>query len=90
MGSYERKLRRKKTTKAKKQAEKDMTTKIALFGKLGNECLTCKRAFDKTSREQVMNWTVIVRQEKEEVNLYCPECWKMAINFIKEIKDEKE
>ena len=94
MGSLERKLSRKKGNKGKKDAEKEMATKVALFGKLSDKCLTCEKPFDKMDKEQVMSWNVVVRQEEEKVNLYCPECWEKAIKIIddfkKHLEDKKE
>jgi len=85
--SIERKLRRKNAKKSKKLAEKEMATKVALFGELGTECLTCNKSFDKLNREQVMTWSVVVRQQEEKVNLYCPECWKRATDLVTEMKE---
>ena len=47
MGSMERKFKRKDMAKKKKNAEKEMATKVALFGKLEDKCLTCAKPFDK-------------------------------------------
>tara|TARA_R110000851_G_scaffold300901_1_gene457141 strand:+ start:486 stop:773 length:288 start_codon:yes stop_codon:yes gene_type:complete len=94
VGSLERKLSRQKATKGKKDAEKEMTTKVALFDKISDKCLTCEKPFDKMDKEQVMSWNVVVRQEEEKVNLYCPECWEKAIKIIddfkKHLEDKKE
>ena len=90
MSSIKRKLRRKKAHKGKKLAEKELATKIALFDKLPSSCLTCEKDFDKTNKEQVMSWNVVVRQEQEVVNLYCPECWENAIKIIKDFKEHLE
>ena len=88
--SLERKLRRKKANKAKKKSEKELATKVALFGKLPNKCLTCDKPFDKLNREQVMSWNVVVRQKEEKVNLYCPECWDNAQETIKKYMEDKD
>ena len=88
--SLERKLRRKQAKKGKKRAEKDLATKVALFGHLPNKCLTCEAPFDKLNREQVMSWNVVVRQKEEKVNLYCPECWDNAQETIKKYMEDKD
>ena len=88
--SLERKLRRKQAKKGKKKAEKELATKVALFGYLPNKCLTCDRPFDKLDREQVMSWNVVVRQKEEKVNLYCPECWDNAQQTIKQYMEDKD
>ena len=90
MSSIERKYRRKKTVKAKKAAEKEMATKIALFGQLPECCLTCEKPFDKTNKEMVTSWNVVVRHETEKVNLYCPECWERAKEIINDFKKKIE
>lgn len=88
MSSFERKLKRKNSKKRKKEAEKEMATKIALFGKLPNNCLTCQEPFDKMNKEQVMAWSVVVKQEA--VRLYCPECWEKATKIIEDFKEHIE
>jgi len=88
--SLERKLRRKQAKKGKKRAEKELATKVALFGHLPKKCLTCEEPFDKLNREQVMSWNVVVRQEEEKVNLYCPECWDNAQKVIKKYMEDKD
>ena len=81
-------MRRSKTNKSKKLAEKELATKVALFGKLPNKCLTCERPFDKMDKEQVMSWNVVVKQQEEIVRLYCPDCWNRALKLVKEAKEE--
>ena len=85
--SFDRKVRRAKAKKLKKEAQKEMATKVALFDKLPSNCLTCEKSFDKMNKQQVMSWSVVVRQEEEKVNLYCPECWEGAKKIIKDFKD---
>jgi len=61
-----------------------MAAKVALFGKLGDECLVCEKPFDKKLKEHVSTWNVVVRKDQEKVNLYCPECWTKAKDIIEE------
>ena len=84
MGSLKRKISRKKA----KRAKKDVKQKMGLFDKLGNECLTCQKEFDKESKEQVTSWYVAVRKEQNKVNLYCPECWSDAQKLIEQIRED--
>lgn len=86
--SYSRKLKRAKLNKSKKRAQKELATKVALFGKLSDTCLTCEKPFDKMDKEQVMSWKVVVRKEEEVVNLYCPECWERAKQLVTSIMKE--
>ena len=88
--SLERKLRRRKARDAKKNAEKEMAIKVALFGKLGDKCLTCEKRFDKMNKEHAMTWSVVVRQEEEVVRLYCPQCWEKAVEIIQNFKEHLE
>ncbi len=88
--SLERKLRRKKTNKAKKQTEKALASKVALFNQLPDKCLTCEAPFDKLNREQVMSWNVVVRQNTEKVHLYCPDCWDNAQKIVKQYMEDKD
>ena len=88
--SFTRKLRRAQTKKLKKDAKEELSTKVALFGKLPSNCLTCDKPFDKMDKQQVMSWSVVVRQEEEKVNLYCPDCWQKANNLVNDWKKRIE
>ena len=88
--SLERKLRRKKAHQAKKNAEQEIATKVALFGQLSDKCLTCEKRFDKMNKEQVRTWSVVVREEEEVVRLYCPGCWDKAIEIVQNFKEHLE
>jgi hypothetical protein len=85
-----REQRRAAAKQAKKDGNPDMEEKIALFGKLSDECLTCARPFDKKNKEMVMSWHVVVRDEEESVNLYCPSCWDKAMGLLEEFKKHLE
>jgi len=50
--------------------------------------LTCHEPYDRMNKEQVMSWRVVVREEEEKVNLYCPDCWNKATSLLKEIERE--
>jgi len=83
-----REQRRAAEKQAKKDGTEEITEKIALFGKLGDECLVCAKPFDKKNKEMVMSWSVVVREKEEKVNLYCPECWNGAMELLNEIKND--
>ena len=82
--SAKRKLKRAK----QKQAKKDVQVALGLFDKIPQQCLTCHEPYDRMNRDQVMSWRVVVREEEEKVNLYCPDCWSKATNLIEEMKRE--
>jgi hypothetical protein len=83
-----REQRRAAERQAKKAGNEDMIEKVALFGKLGDECLVCEKPFDKKDKEMVMSWSVVVREAEEKVNLYCPECWNGALKMLNEARSE--
>tara|TARA_R100000808_G_C2074349_1_gene100601 strand:- start:320 stop:610 length:291 start_codon:yes stop_codon:yes gene_type:complete len=87
MSKFERKIRRQQAKEKKKLAEKEMATKVAMFGNLGEACLICDKEFDKTDKEMVSSWYVVVREQENKVNLYCPPCWESALQNIKEIQE---
>ena len=82
-----RKIRRRKEKEAKKRLAKEVKQKMNLFDKIGEECLACRTSFDRTNREMVSTWSVVVRQDEEKVNLYCPTCWSAAKQFVQEIQN---
>ena len=88
--SFSRKLRRAQAGKAKKLAEKELAVKVALFGKIPNKCLTCEESFDKTNKEMVTTWSVVVREKEDAVRLYCPTCWEKAVQIIEDFKKRIE
>jgi len=86
MSSFTRKMKRQK----KKDAEKAMATKVTLFGKLPDKCLTCEEPFDKTNKEMVTTWNVVVHEKEDVVRLYCPTCWEKALQIIEDFKKHVE
>lgn len=86
MSTFTRKMKRQK----KKDTEKAMATKVALFGKLPDKCLTCEEPFDKTNKEMVTTWSVVVREKEDVVRLYCPTCWEKALQIIEDFKKHVE
>ena len=82
-----REQRRAAAKQAKADGSEELQSKVALFGKLPDQCLTCQKPFDKKNKEMVMSWTVIVKEEKEQVRLYCPDCWEMAQQMVKNFAD---
>ena len=64
-----------------------MAMQTALFGKLPDKCLTCEEAFDKTNKDMVTTWSVVVREKEDIVRLYCPDCWEKAIEILKDFEE---
>ena len=86
MGSLKRKIARN-IQKAQKKAEKKMAKKLMMFDMLDDECAACHKPFDKKSKEHATTWNVVVREQENKVNLYCPPCWESALQNIKEIQE---
>ena len=91
-----RKQRRAQEAQLRKDANDDLAAKVAMFGKLPDECTACEKEFDKKSKEHAMTWNVVVRKEDEDnpVRLYCPDCWNTAqeviSNFLKNMEEKNE
>ena len=85
-----REQRRAAAKQAKKDGNHELEEKIALFGELPDECLTCSAPFDKKDKEMAMTWSVIVHQEEKVVRLYCPECWDRAVKITEDFRQRLE
>lgn len=75
-----------KNRKSKKM-EKELSEKMGMFDKMPDHCLACFTPFDKKDRDMAMSWYVVVRDEKKEVNLYCPPCWERATAVVGEVSE---
>ena len=73
-----------------KRAKKEIKQKMNMFSRLPNECLTCSAKFDKTDKEMVKSWYVVVKNDNKKVNLYCPSCWNTAQKVIQEYYEGKK
>ena len=84
-----KKIKRNNQQRIQKGLENEVKEKLGMFDKLGEECLACKDKFDKTNREMVESWNVVVREGEGKVNLYCPKCWDFAQKIVKEVFNEQ-
>ena len=66
----------------------DLEKKVGLFDKLPKQCTNCDKPYDKKSKEMAMTWSVVVREQENKVNLYCPKCWDDAHKLIAEMKEK--
>ena len=80
-------MNRAQKRKLKKQAKNSevLAEQMSLFEKLPIKCNVCEKSFDKTDREMVFSWKVVVREEQEIVRLYCPECHNLAEETIEKV-----
>ena len=79
-----------KLKQTSKNSMNRQATKVALFGKLGDTCMTCDKPFNKKDKKQVTSWSVVVREKEGKANLYCPECWDKAKTVVEEFKKHLE
>ena len=82
-----------KMQRSQNKQEQKLAEKISQFQSLPDECLACTKPFDKTNKEMVKTWNVVVRNDKDTVRLYCPDCWSMATKVATEYlaaQQEKE
>jgi len=89
-----RKQRRAQEAQLRKDGNDELATKVAMFGKLPEECTACTAAYDKNDKEMATTWNVVVREQEKDnpVRLYCPTCWNTAQevinNFLKTMEEE--
>jgi len=81
---------KKKQTPTKKQAEKDLKEKLNMFERMPDECSACLTPFNKTDKEMVTTWNVVVRSAEKLVRLYCPACWQHALNILQEYAEKQK
>jgi ribosomal protein L44E len=80
--------RRAAAKRKKKNENPELQEKMTLFGKLPDECQACREPFDKKDKNQVMSWSVVVRNDTEQVRLYCPDCWSKAKAVVEAYEKE--
>ena len=80
-----RKIKRNKEKEAKKRLAKEIKQKMSMFDKIPEACLACEKSFNKSDKEMVSSWYVVVKEDG--VNLYCPTCWDAARKIVKEYAD---
>ena len=80
--------RRAAAKRNKRNENPELQEKMTLFGKLPDECQACLEPFDKKDKSQVMSWSVVVRNDTEQVRLYCPDCWSKAKAVVEAYEKE--
>ena len=79
-----RKERRAAQKLARKSGNKDLEEKLSLIESMDDKCRACHKDFDKTDATVISEWMIVVRRDKKESHVYCPECWEMAKQMISE------
>ena len=85
-----RKQRRAMAKLSKKEQTKDISEKLFQFDQLPDECSACTKPYDKKDKQMAMTWNVVVKENPSVVRLYCPDCWKLANDAIKTLREEIE
>ena len=85
---------RDKVIKKSKEKNNDMDQKLGLFELMPDDCFICHKSFDKSNKDMVKSWNVVVREKERSVKIYCPTCWNNAIDLLKQygvpIKNERQ
>ena len=84
MAKFKRKVKRKQ----EKKKQKSINQQMMLFDKMPDHCVNCFKPYDKNNKKMAQNWTVVVREKQDKVNLYCDSCWKDANDMIEDIKED--
>ena len=83
MNRKQRRARDRQIKKSKNQ-KTDFEQKLGLFDLMPDDCFICHKRFDKTDKQMVMSWNVVVREKEQSVKVYCPTCWNNAVNILKQ------
>ena len=90
--SVNRKQRRAAAQAERKHGNNDLAEKMGIYAQLPDYCLMCEAPFDKTDREMLSSWNVVVREKEGVVRLYCPDCLAAARQVVdqyeQEVRDE--
>jgi len=78
----QRRAQKKKMSKD----EQKISDKIFQFNQMPDKCNTCQKPFDKQDKAMVQSWSVVVRDKKGTVSLFCPTCIDKTKTFIEENK----
>ena len=77
-----KRVSKKKKHKAEEQRVQSKLKKtISSFKKRPDECSACKKKFPLT-REAHMSWRVVVKNKKQQVRLFCPDCQNKAKQLL--------
>ena len=83
-----RKQRRALEKQVGGKTSQNFSDKISQFNKLPEQCSVCEEEFDRTDREMLKSWSVVIRQEI--VRLFCPCCMGKAKQVVQQYGDENE
>ena len=78
-----RAAKKKNEKKQAQEQDQKMRNQMHMFDRLPKVCNTCDEVFPKT-REAHMSWKVVVRNEEQQVRLFCPACLEKASKLVEE------
>lgn len=76
-----RSSKKKKEKKLTQEQQQRMTKQINMFERMPSSCSACEKDFPKT-RDAHMTWRVVVRNKKQLVRLFCPDCQQKAKELV--------
>ena len=79
---------RKMKRKRERDLNKELSRKVSNILNVPEECSMCESKFDKTDKEMVTTWRIIVRKQPGETRLYCPPCWDLGQEMVKNLIGE--
>ena len=84
---HKKKLKRKAKKKQEQvrsaTAQRKLKNQMNMFDRMPKACDTCGEGFP-TTREAHMSWKVVVRNEEQQVRLFCPICLEKASKLVEE------
>ena len=78
-----RAAKKKKQKAAVEEAQSRLKESVGSFHKRPDECSACNKEFPMT-REAHMSWKVVVRNQEQQVRLFCPACLEKASKLVEE------
>ena len=76
-----RAAKKKKAKSAAQESQAKLKKQMNMFDRLPGKCSSCEKHFPST-KEAHMTWQVVVRNEKQQVRLFCPECQQKAKELV--------
>ena len=76
-----RAAKKKKEKSAAHESQAKLKKQMNMFDRLPDKCSSCAKHFPRT-QEAHMTWQVVVRNKKQQVRLFCPECQQKAKKVV--------
>ena len=76
-----RSAKKKKDKAAARAAQEKIQKQMNMFDRMPSKCSACSKPFPR-DREAHMTWQVVVRNQEQQVRLFCPECQEKARKIV--------